>query len=66
MRRTVAMGSVLLLVSGCASYGVVENTPGDGVTGDESYSIKTFMEQWRTSENAIMLAFSGGGTRAAA
>jgi NTE family protein len=60
------MGSVLLLVSGCASYGVVENTPGDGVTGDESYSIKTFMEQWRTSENAIMLAFSGGGTRAAA
>jgi NTE family protein len=60
------VGITVLLLSGCASYGVVENAPGDGVTGEQSYAIKTFMEGWRTSENALTLAFSGGGTRAAA
>jgi NTE family protein len=45
---------------------VVENAPGQGTTGEQSYSIKTFMEDWRTDEKALILAFSGGGTRAAA
>ena len=66
MLRPFCCGIVLLLVSGCASYGVVENQPGQGTTGEQSYSIKTFMDEWRSSENALMLAFSGGGTRAAA
>jgi NTE family protein len=57
---------VLLLFSGCASYGVVQNAPLPGTAGEQSYSIRTFMEDWRTDENALMLAFSGGGTRAAA
>jgi NTE family protein len=66
MLRSLCVGIVLLLVSGCASYGVVENAPGQGTTGEQSYSIKAFMEDWRTDENALILAFSGGGTRAAA
>ena len=57
---------VVLLVSGCASYGVIDNEPVLGTAGDQGYSVEQFMEEWRTSENALMLAFSGGGTRAAA
>ena len=49
-----------------AAYGVVENAPGPVAPGERAYSLRAFMEQWRTSENALMLAFSGGGTRAAA
>jgi NTE family protein len=59
-------GILVLLISGCASYGVVDNEPGAGTTGEHDYSLKSFMEQWRTSDNALMLAFSGGGSRAAA
>jgi len=60
------IASPLLLLSGCASYGVVENAPGPVSDGSQSYSIRTFQQDWRTDENALMLAFSGGGTRAAA
>ena len=66
MRRPLFGVIVLLLLSGCASYGVVQNAPLPGTTGEQSYSVKTFMKDWRTDENALMLAFSGGGTRAAA
>jgi hypothetical protein len=66
MLRSLCFGLALLLISGCASYGVVENAPGQGTTEEQSYSIKTFMYEWRSSENALILAFSGGGTRAAA
>ena len=65
--RRLCSGIVVLLVSGCASYGVIENEPMQGTpTGDRGYSVTQFMEDWRASENALMLAFSGGGTRAAA
>jgi len=65
MRRPLLVVTVLLL-SGCTSYGVVENTPLSDATAAQSYSVRTFMEDWRTDDNALMLAFSGGGTRAAA
>ena len=64
MLRAFCSGIILLLVSGCASYGVVENAPGPVAPGEQDYSVRAFMENWRTSENALMLAFSGGGTRA--
>jgi len=57
---------IALVLGGCASYGVVENTAGPADEGQPSYSISTFQQRWRTDENAVMLAFSGGGTRAAA
>ena len=64
--RRLCAGIVVLLVSGCASYGVIENKPMQVPADDRGYSVETFMEEWRTDENALMLAFSGGGTRAAA
>ena len=64
--RRLCSGIVVLLVSGCASYGVIENKPMQVPADDRGYSVETFMKEWRTSENALMLAFSGGGTRAAA
>ena len=66
LRRRLCAGIVVLLVSGCASYGVIENKPMQVPADDRGYSVETFMEEWRTDENALMLAFSGGGTRAAA
>ena len=64
--QRLCTGIVVLLVSGCASYGVIENKPLQETADDRGYSLETFMEEWRTDENALMLAFSGGGTRAAA
>ena len=56
---------VVILVSGCASYGLIDNEPMQEADY-RGYSVAAFMEKWRTDENALMLAFSGGGTRAAA
>jgi len=64
--QRLSTGIVVLLVSGCASYGVIANKPMQVPADDRGYSVETFMKEWRTSENALMLAFSGGGTRAAA
>jgi NTE family protein len=57
---------LLFLVSGCASYGIVQNEPKNDTSTAVAYSLQT----WATSnlaENIIFfLSFSGGGTRAAA
>ena len=66
MYRYAFVGVVLVLLGGCASYGVVENVAGPAAKDRSSYSLVTFQERWRTDDNAVMLAFSGGGTRAAA
>ena len=54
-------------MSGCASYGVIDNalkTTGDPYQG---YSIRSGGgSAWGSDEIALILAFSGGGTRAAA
>ena len=54
------------LFIGCATYGVIKNAPLKDPGGAESYSIRYFAEKWRTGDIELMLAFSGGGTRAAA
>ena len=66
MRNRLHLALLMLTLSGCASQGVVENTVGVGADDAQAYSIKSFFENWRTSDNALMLSFSGGGTRAAA
>lgn len=66
MYRFAFVGVVLFLLGGCASYGVVENVAGPAAKEQSPYSLDAFEERWRTDENAVMLAFSGGGTRAAA
>ena len=64
--RLFYVGVIALLLGGCASYGVVENHPLRVSDDTPGYSLKTFQERWRHDPNALMLAFSGGGTRAAA
>ena len=57
---------VLCVLSGCASYGVIKNSPLKAAGDAESYSIRSFGDNPRTGDISFMLAFSGGGTRAAA
>ena len=65
-RQMLCAFVVLLLISGCSSYGVIHNQPGVNIIEEQPYSLQT----WAQSENAadfiFILAFSGGGTRAAA
>jgi NTE family protein len=56
---------VVFALSGCASYGVIKNEPLNAAGGVESYSYQSFAEKWRSGDIELMLAFSGGGTRAA-
>ncbi len=58
--------ALTLLVSGCASYGVVKNSPINASVPAKSYSLQAWNKRPRSSEIQIILAFSGGGTRAAA
>jgi len=57
---------LLLLASGCASYGVVQNAPEAKVARAEGYSIARWAETHKGGDINLILAFSGGGTRAAA
>ena len=56
-----------LFVSGCASFGVIENhiIPSTK-SGKSVYSVDAFSHRLSGKDTAIILAFSGGGTRAAA
>ena len=56
----------LVLASGCASYGVVENASITNQASGRPYSIKSFAESRKNNEIILVLSFSGGGTRAAA
>ena len=56
-----------LLVSGCTSYGVVQNKPlPPGDQDARAYSLVAGNDSPRNQNIALILAFSGGGTRAAA
>ena len=61
---TVSLG--LLLLSGCAAYGVIDNAPLSESVSAESYSIKNKARGQVSEDLELILAFSGGGTRAAA
>jgi len=63
--KIFSLGLALLLISGCSSYGVVENKPQSGDSADQSYSFRTTGSRG-AGDISVILAFSGGGTRAAA
>ena len=64
--RLITASSLCMLLAACASRGVIENTPLQADT-EHSYSLLNEGENTRdTGDTALMLAFSGGGTRAAA
>jgi NTE family protein len=59
--------TLLLLLSGCSTYGEIENQPiRAGRVYNKTYSLASFQDKFATSDNVIILSFSGGGTRAAA
>ncbi|MCG6899988.1 MAG: patatin-like phospholipase family protein [Gammaproteobacteria bacterium] len=64
--RLLTICFCLLLLSGCASYGVIDNTPVTEATDVQPYSIAALSGRKGSGDIALTLAFSGGGTRAAA
>jgi NTE family protein len=56
----------LVVLSGCASYGVVDNDRKAGSGPVDSYSIRSGVGSQNAGDISFILAFSGGGTRAAA
>lgn len=56
----------LFLASGCASYGQIANGPSIPAGSSPTYSLKTWASKKREGDFTFILAFSGGGTRAAA
>jgi len=57
---------VALVLSGCASTAVVENAPSESTPPPQSYSLATWNPDRSANDVLLNLAFSGGGTRAAA
>ena len=66
MLKPLFLGLSLLLLSGCASYGVIDNEPSAKPGVSDSYSIRSDGGGRGSGDVALILAFSGGGTRAAA
>ena len=56
----------MIMLSGCARYGVVANTPIMQVADGKGYRMSNQQRQRPVGDVLIILAFSGGGTRAAA
>lgn len=63
--KFIILGLTLLLLPGCASYGIIDNKADTETSLKQNYSLKTAGYRG-TGDLALMLAFSGGGTRAAA
>ena len=69
MSRTIIKTGLLvalLLLAGCTKYAIIENEPIESVADTDGYSVRAFREKFGAQDTAIMVAFSGGGTRAAA
>ena len=68
--RICSSVAALLLLVGCASYGKVANAPSDPSDTQGTYSLRAFEKRKQSSgqpdDISFVLAFSGGGTRAAA
>jgi len=57
---------VILVMSGCSSYGVIHNKPATDIDAGQPYSVKTWAQSEEAADFVFILSFSGGGTRAAA
>lgn len=64
MQRFLA-GVLTTMLAGCTTFGVIENRPIKQPDTANGYSITKFLSGSST-DTSVMLAFSGGGTRAAA
>ncbi len=61
---SLSIAALLLLLSGCATRPV--NPPITHVDADSGYRFQTRQQHFKSQDNLVILAFSGGGTRAAA
>ena len=68
LRRLITAACAAIACAGCTSYGVVQNEPIAQVVPGSGYSLQAMArKQVRLSGDlALVVAFSGGGTRAAA
>ncbi|MCU7933186.1 MAG: patatin-like phospholipase family protein [Candidatus Thiodiazotropha sp. (ex Codakia rugifera)] len=66
MLRILCVCCTQLLLVGCSSYGVIQNHPESATGASESYSLRSWSNGQRSGDILLLLAFSGGGTRAAA
>lgn len=66
MSKLLSLWLALLLLSGCSSYGVIDNKPTTAGGSGQSYSIEALGGKKGSGDIALILAFSGGGSRAAA
>jgi NTE family protein len=57
---------MLLFISGCTSIGVIDNQPLSTAKSEDGYSLDQGAARRGTGNISLILAFSGGGTRAAA
>ena len=57
---------VLLVISGCSSYAVIHNQPDADAREGQAYSLNSWARFEESSDIVFIVAFSGGGTRAAA
>jgi len=64
--RRIALAVLILVVSGCASSGVIHNKPHAARPDHAAYAMRGAFADWKSGEITIALTFSGGGTRAAA
>ena len=62
--RGLATLAALVLLAGCATRPI--NPPLKEVSIDSGYTFQTRQKHFKSQDNLVVLAFSGGGTRAAA
>ena len=66
-KRFITMLLASLALAGCSSVGLIDNQPkGPGFDPKTSYTINNHRQHRPNGDNSMFLAFSGGGTRAAA
>ena len=56
--------AALVLLAGCATRPI--NPPVTDASLDKGYTFQTRQKHFKSQDNLVVLAFSGGGTRAAA
>lgn len=68
MTRLLLLGALLPLLAACTAYNTLQNRPveDDAVATSSNYSLHRVIDTPRSNQVTLVLAFSGGGTRAAA
>lgn len=66
MCRLCMLGLAGLILAGCSSYGRIDNRPLTAAASEQPYSVFDGSARADSGDISLYLAFSGGGTRAAA